>query len=97
MEKAFKVTVTPQNEDHIAKHGKDTNTFEADVVILTTEDNAFTAAASGPIEIAEAIAAFDCLVKDIKEKYARIEKALSIIEVLKSLRGIAGSIDRDEA
>lgn len=97
MEKAFKVTITPQSEDYIAKHGEETNTFEADVVILTTEDNAFTITAGSPVEIAGAIAAFEDLVKDIKEKDERIEKALSIIEVLKPFRDIAGSIDRDEA
>lgn len=96
MEKAFKVTVTPQNKDHIAKYGDEVIEFEADTVILTTEDDAFTAAASTPEQIAEALWKLEIVAENIKNKDVRIPLALEITNLHKKLSGTTGLVEDDD-
>lgn len=96
MEKAFKVTITPQSEDHIAKYGDEVVEFEADTVILTTEDDAFTAATSTPGQIAEALWKLENIAEEIKNKDVKIPIALEVTKLHKKLSGITGLVEDDD-
>lgn len=98
--KAFKVTITPQNEDHIAKYGDEVVEFEADVVILTTEDAAFTAAAASPLQIAEALLNLEFVSEETKNKDVKVAIALEAMKLRKKLSGtiseITGLVEDDD-
>lgn len=94
--KAFKVTITPQSEDYIAKHGDEVVELEADTVLLTTEDAAFAAAASTPIQIAEALWKLEFVSEKIKNKNVKIAIALETTKLRKKLSGITGLVEDDD-
>lgn len=94
--KAFKVTITPQNEDHIAKYGDEVVELEADIVILTTEDAAFTAAAAVSAQIAEALWRLELLSEEIKNKDVKIAIAFEATKLRKKLSGITGLVEDDD-
>lgn len=96
MKKAFKVTITPQNEDHIAEHGDKVVELEADVVILTTEKDVFVATASTSVQIAEALWKLEKAAERIKAKDARILTALEVTRLYKKISGITGLVEDDD-
>lgn len=85
--KAFKVTITPQNEDHIAKYGDEVVELEADTVILTTEDVAFMASAASAAQIAEALWKLEFVSEEIKNKDVKIAIAFEATKLRKKLSG----------
>ena len=94
--KAFKVTITPQNEDHIAKHGDEVVELEADTVILTTEDVALTAYTASATQIAEALWKLELVSKEIKDKDVKIAIAFEATKLRKKLSGITGLVEDDD-
>lgn len=83
MEKAFKVTITPQDEDYIAKHGDKVVELESDIVFLATENKACVQTAGTAGQIAEALCILENIANEVKRKDSKIPIALEVVKLRK--------------